>query len=75
MKRTAPTYKLLRRNTKDIWVFCRTLVCKAQTCCIGKAKIATSVKMLGIALTMNDALRLMQWPWMVGFHVLSIGVH
>lgn len=36
------------------------LVCKPQTCCIGKARIATSVKMFGIALPMNEALRLMQ---------------
>jgi hypothetical protein len=31
--------------------------------------------MLGIALPINDPLRLMQLPGIVGFHALAIGVH
>ena len=31
--------------------------------------------MFGTALPMNDPLRLMQWPGIVGFHALAIGVH
>jgi hypothetical protein len=31
--------------------------------------------MLGIALPINDPLRLMQFPGIVGFHALAIGVH
>lgn len=59
----------------EICAFCKKVVCKPHTCRIGKARIATSVAILGIALPTNDFFRSIQNPSRVGFHIFSIGMH
>jgi hypothetical protein len=65
---TWETHKLPSIKVQSSEIFCRGLACRFQTCLIGIHRIARSVTMLGTALPMNDALRLIHVPFSHGIH-------
>jgi hypothetical protein len=69
------TYKLPSRNTTLNCNLKDKLGTNFHTWRIGRAKMSTSVVTFGIALPMNESLRLMHVPAMVGFQSFVIGVH
>lgn len=74
-QRMQETYKLPSRNITSNDSFCARLTCSFRICFTGIHKIATSVAILGIALPIKEAFRLMHVPSIHGSHARLMGSH
>lgn len=69
------TYKLPSKKITNSDNFCAMFTCNLMIGPTGRHKIAISVTIFGIALPMNEALRLMQVPSIQGIQAFLIGWH
>jgi hypothetical protein len=69
------TYKLPSRNMTINDSFCTRLICSFRICLMGIHKIAASVVILGIALPIKAAFRLIHVPSIHGNHAFLMGLH
>lgn len=64
------THKLPRPKVQSSETFWAQVACRFQTCLMGMARMMTSVRMLGTALPMKEALRSMHLPGAQGTQAL-----